>query len=53
MQPLGRKKVKFPNKTKEWLGKGVKMWWENIVTPSKRSEKQKFKNNLNKNIDTK
>lgn len=48
MQPLGRKKLRFPNKTKEWLGKGVMMWWEVICRPSKKRERQKSKREIDK-----
>jgi hypothetical protein len=41
MQPLGRKKIRFPSKTKEWLRKGVKMWWEEISEqPNKKRERR-------------
>lgn len=35
MNPLGRIVLKFPSKTKEWLGRGVNMWWEVIAPPNK------------------
>ncbi len=35
MKPLGRTLLRFPGKTKEWLGKGVRMWWEEIAPPNK------------------
>lgn len=35
MKPLGRIVLKFPSKTKEWLGKGVRMWWEEVAQPKK------------------
>lgn len=28
MQPLGRKPIRFPCKRSNWLGKGVRHWWE-------------------------
>jgi len=51
MQPLGRKKVTFPNKTKEWFERGIKMWWEVIVQPSKKTERQQSKLQIQKHID--
>jgi len=43
MQPMGRKKLRFPSKTKEWLGKGVMMWWEDICSVSKKRERSQAK----------
>lgn len=40
MRPLGQKKVRFPGKTKEWLGKRVKMWWEDMAPPNKKAGRQ-------------
>lgn len=45
MQPMGRKKIRFPGKEKQWLGKGVKMWWEDHHS-SKRSERMAVKRKL-------
>lgn len=50
MQPLGRKKIRFPCKTKEWLGRGIKMWWEGVAQPSKKAERQKAKAEIRKAI---
>ena len=41
MQPMGRKKVRFPSKTKEWLGKRIKMWWEEMAPANKKAARQK------------
>lgn len=46
MQPLGRSKVKFPNKTKEWAGKGVAMWWESGHECNKPAEKRKYQKEI-------
>lgn len=46
MQPLGRKKVAFPGKTKEWLGKGVRMWWEVVTKTGKKTARQADKREI-------
>lgn len=51
MKPLGRKTVRFPNKTKEWFGKGIKMWWEVIVLPNKNRDKQTSKKEIEREIN--
>lgn len=48
MQPLGRKKIQMPDAKhhpKE-NGKHLVGWWENIVSPLKRSEKFKVKQDM-------
>lgn len=52
MQPMGREKIKFPSKRKEWFGKGVKMWWEDEreFPPSKKRERQFVKKYINNEI---
>ena len=51
MKPLGRKKVKFPSKTKAWLGKGARMWWETIAAPDKQAARQKAKRDIAADIE--
>lgn len=40
MQPLGRKSIRFPNKTDCHPPKGYLNWWEVERPPSKRSDRQ-------------
>lgn len=47
---MGRKKLRFPCKTKEWLGKGVLMWWESICAASKKRERRKGKQDAQREI---
>lgn len=51
MQPLGRKKQRFPHKTKEWFGKGILMWWENSIPPNKTFDKRKAETEIQREID--
>lgn len=50
MQPLGRKKIRFPSKTKEWLGKGVRMWWETITDSEKKTDRQHGRREIEKEM---
>lgn len=50
MQPLGRTPIKFPNKTKEFFGKGVAMWWEHIADENKAAEKRQTKKEIAKEL---
>lgn len=49
MQPMGRKKNRMPqckHKVKI-LGKHVAAWWEDIIPPSKKRERQNAKREIN------
>ena len=50
MQPIGRKKVRFPSKTKEWFGKGILMWWENITKVNKKTDRRVVKKDIYDNM---
>jgi hypothetical protein len=50
MQPLGRKKITFPSKTKEWFGKGILMWWEDRLC-IKKSARQDVKKQIKHELD--
>lgn len=51
MMPLGRKKQRFPSKVKQWLGKGVLMWWENNIPPNKTLEKRESLKRIQEEIN--
>ena len=51
MQPMGRKKVRFPCKRKEWFGKGILMWWENITKTNKKTERRTAKQEIHEEIE--
>ena len=52
MKPLGRKKVKMPGPAKSSGGmgksKGFRWWWEDMIPPDKRSDRQKVKREIEK-----
>lgn len=51
MKPYGRfKKLRFPRKRKEWFGKGILMWWEDIVLINKKNERHIAKLDIIKSI---
>lgn len=50
MKPMGREKMKFPGKCSAWLGKGIKWWWENEATVSKKKDRQKAKQEIRDEI---
>ena len=45
MKPLGQFPITFPSKTKEWFGKGIRMWWE-PREPNKTREKELAKREM-------
>jgi hypothetical protein len=43
MQPMGRKKQKWPGKIDWHLKNGLMNWWEDMVDPKKKTARQKSK----------
>lgn len=52
MQPMGRKKIRFPSKIDYHIHeKSVINWWEDVIQPSKKSERQKQKKEIKKELE--
>lgn len=51
MKPLGQTLLRFPGKTKEWLGNGVRMWWEEVAPPKKAIYKRETKQLISDGIE--
>jgi hypothetical protein len=52
MQPLGRHPINFPSKTKEFFGKGIRMWWEAGHEENKAAEKRQAKKEIAKELNS-
>jgi hypothetical protein len=50
MKPLGREKVRFPNKIDRHPGKKFVNWWEIIAQPSKKRARQNAQKEINQEI---
>jgi len=50
MQPLGRRKIKFPGKRSHQWGKKFVDWWEDVAPPSKKRARQAAKKDIRKEL---
>lgn len=47
---MGRKKIRFPDKVKQWFGKHVLMWWETLETANKKRDRFDGKKHIMKEL---
>lgn len=52
MQPLGRKKLRFPGKTDCHPPKGYINWWEDTISPCKKSARQEAKREISNEVSS-
>ena len=51
MKPQGQKVVSFPSKKDIHPRNGFKNWWEDIVSPSKKRDRQNAKKEIEKAVE--